>query len=516
MLAISDIILTHRNCLHGGTGHKMPGRANDLIVIPDSFWQRSETAKALRDRDMGRFFALVQQHTGASQTQIGMACGGMPQGKISDVIRGVQEVKHLDKFEEIADGLNMPDPARVILGLAPRATPYPSSEKPRSPVVPGTINAVPHSSHVSSLLNLDSEDEQEEDDDEVRRRVFVGLAGAAMLNAMFGDRTADAPPLQAEPFAPVLAGHIASIAAEPPDHAPDIRALTAAVGNVRQQYQDCHYAELIKYLPALLTRLHAASLALTGQAQSRAFALSADAHHVAAGLLLKLDDQGLAYLAADRSMRAAETSGDPVTVAASARIITHTLMSGGHLGTAITTASTQAARLDRDIPAHTPDSLSVYGALLLRGSIAAAQLGNRSAAHELLGEAEDAGERLGFDGNLRWTAFGPTNAKIHRVNIAVTLGDAGTAVDVARRIDPTTITVTERKATLLVDTARAFLQWGKHDKAYIALRAAEKTAHEEVAGRPSVHRVIRDLLVTAPPSIRRDVQEFAAQMGVAR
>jgi hypothetical protein len=255
---------------------------------------------------------------------------------------------------------------------------------------------------------------------------------------------------------------------------------------------------------------------LVGEAQSRAFALSADAHHVAAGLLLKLDDQGLAYLAADRSMRAAETSGDPVTVAASARIITHTLMSGGHLGTAITTASSHAARLDRDVPAHTPDSLSVYGALLLRGSIAAAQLGNRGTAYELLGEAEDAGARLGFDGNLRWTAFGPANAKLHRVNIAVTLGDAGTAVDVARGIDPSTITVTERRATLLVDTARAFLQWGKHEKAYIALRAAEETAHEEVAGRPSVHRLIGDLLTSAPPSIRRDVEEFATQMGVSR
>jgi hypothetical protein len=493
----------------------MPGRANELIVIPDSFWERSETAAALRDRDIGRFFALVQQHTGASQTQIGMACGGMTQGKISDIMRRVQEVKHLDKFEEIADGLKMPDAARVILGLAPKAVPHPTSQNSRRPVVLGETNTALQSSYASGLLDLDSGDEQEDDDD-VRRRVFVGLTGAAMLNAMFGDTAPDAPPLHAEPFAPVLAGHAASIASKAPDGAPDISALTAAVDNARREYQECHYSELIKYLPALLTRLHAACLALTGDGQSRAFSLSADAHHVAAGLLLKLDDQGLAYLAADRSMRAAETSGDPVTVAASARIITHTLMSGGHLGTAITTASSQAARLDRDIRAHTPDSLSVYGALLLRGSIAAAQLGNRGTAHELIGEAEGAGERLGFDGNLRWTAFGPTNAKIHRVNIAVTLGDAGTAIDVARKIDPTTMTVTERRATLLVDTARAFLQWGKHDKAYIALRAAEETAHEEVAGRPSVHRLIGDLLVSAPPSIRRDVKEFAAQMGVAR
>jgi hypothetical protein len=102
------------------------------------------------------------------------------------------------------------------------------------------------------------------------------------------------------------------------------------------------------------------------------------------------------------------------------------------------------------------------------------------------------------------------------VNIAVTLGDAGTAVDVARGIDLSTVVVTERKASLLVDTARAFLQWGKHEKAYIAIRAAEEAAHEEVAGRPSVHRLIRELITSAPPSVRREAEEFATQIGVAR
>src|SRR5579859_1568921 len=161
----------------------MPGRADDLIVIPDSFWQRAETTAALRGRDMGRLFALLQQRTGASQTQIGMACGGMTQGKISDIMRGAQEVKHLDKFEEIADGLNMPDSARTALGLAPRAAPHPSPQKPHRPAAPAEANAVSPSSHVPVLFTLDTGD-QEEDDDEVRRRSFVGLTGAAMINAM--------------------------------------------------------------------------------------------------------------------------------------------------------------------------------------------------------------------------------------------------------------------------------------------------------------------------------------------
>jgi hypothetical protein len=47
----------------------MTGRANDLIKIPDSLWQRPETTTALRNRDIGRFFALLRQYAGASQTR---------------------------------------------------------------------------------------------------------------------------------------------------------------------------------------------------------------------------------------------------------------------------------------------------------------------------------------------------------------------------------------------------------------------------------------------------------------
>ena len=72
--------------------------------------------------------------------------------------------------------------------------------------------------------------------------------------------------------------------------------------------------------------------------QAPRHALSADAYHVTAGILLKAGDQGLAHLAADRSMSAALASQDPLTVGASARIVTHTLMNSGQLMAAIATA----------------------------------------------------------------------------------------------------------------------------------------------------------------------------------
>jgi transcriptional regulator with XRE-family HTH domain len=495
----------------------MPRRASDLITIPGPFWQRADTIAALRTRDIGHLFQLLRDHADASQTQIAIACA-MSQSKVSNIARGEQQVLTLTLFERIADGLHMPDPARIALGLAPRTASPPAAHltarpRPQAAVVPARHPGPDLQSSPGSDL-LDVESGGKEDDDPVRRRTFVGLTGAAMFSAILADPATATPAASTEHFAPLLAAP--DTVPNSPGVAPDLAALTSAVRQTRRDYQACRYTDLTSYLPALLTHLHAAAASLTGDAQLRVFALSADAHHVAAGLLLKLDDQGLAYLAADRSMHAARASHDPITIGASARIITHTLMSGRHLDAATAAASTYAQRLDRDIPAHTPESLSVYGSLLLRGAIAAAQRGNRGTAHELLTEADDAARRLGVDGNLRWTAFGPINTRLHRVNIAVALGDAGTAIDVARGINLDKIAVTERKASLLIDTARAFLQWGKHDKAYLALRAAEETAHEEVADRPAVHRIVRDLVHSAPPTVRRDAEEFATRLGVSR
>jgi transcriptional regulator with XRE-family HTH domain len=319
------------------------------------------------------------------------------------------------------------------------------------------------------------------------------------------------PRADSDELAAVLAGHGAG-AGEPPG---TVTALAALVDAARGDYQACRYVQLGGILPGLVRKLEAACSAFGGAERDRSRALLADAYHVTAGVLLKHGDLGLAALAADRSMRAALASEDPVAVGGSARIVTHALMSGGHLRTAVSAAADYAGALSRDVPKPTPGALSVYGALLLRGAVAAAHDDNRRSAYELLGEAEEAAGRLGADANHHWTAFGPINARLHRVSIAVTLGDAGTALDLARSIDPAAVTVTERRATLLIDTARACLQRGRHESAYEALRAAHRAAPEEVAGRSAVRALVRDLASTAPPTVRRDAARFAASIGAS-
>jgi transcriptional regulator with XRE-family HTH domain len=87
------------------------------IELPEWAWERAEIRQALRGRDMGAVFRYVQQYAGVSQSKIATAIG-MTQARVNEIINGRREVSRLDVYERIADGLNMPDDARHLLGLA--------------------------------------------------------------------------------------------------------------------------------------------------------------------------------------------------------------------------------------------------------------------------------------------------------------------------------------------------------------------------------------------------------------
>ncbi len=478
----------------------MRAQASEPIGLSATFWQRQDVFAALRARDIGQIFRLVRQYGGMSQTRIGIAVS-LSQGKVSAIMNGSAQVTALEVFERVADGLAMPDLARIALGLAPRSSaaaipPRDTTPPPAEPsrMAPPTVDLV----------------RSGEDEDTMRRRDFVGLTGAALFSAVLQPTPTSRPADGIEDIAAALVDY-----PTPTDQPIDLATLARAVTQAKSTYQACRYAEVTAMLPGLLRSVRIACTATTGDAHHRAHVLSAEAHHVAASILLKQDDKGLAWLAADRSTQAAHASENSLMIGSSARIITRALMDGRHHRAAITTASTAAQRMDTDLTQPSDNDLSVYGSLLLSGAVAAAQTGNRHTAAELLDEAGQAGRRLGHDGNHMWTAFGPNNVLCHRVNIALTMGDAGTAVDYARQVNIDALPINERKATLLLDTARAFLTWNKHDQALYVLRAAGEIAPEEITARPATLRLVRDLLATAPITVRREAREYAESLGVS-
>jgi hypothetical protein len=123
-----------------------------------------------------------------------------------------------------------------------------------------------------------------------RHRLLAETASTPLLGDVLGP-VPDMRLLDAGSFVPVLTGH--SVGSGPDGPLPGLSALSAAAADARRKYQACRYSELIGQLPGLLARLQATRQALDGDARSRVLVLAADAYHVAAGVLLKLDDQGL-------------------------------------------------------------------------------------------------------------------------------------------------------------------------------------------------------------------------------
>ncbi|MFB8765974.1 helix-turn-helix domain-containing protein [Nocardiopsis alba] len=469
----------------------MPGHPTSRINIPSWAWEREHTAEFLRRRDVQALFRFGRQYGGASQMAISAATG-LSQGRVSEVLNGRKTVTAFEVYERIADGFGMPDRARMLFGLAPKNpstfTGSDSAESSAPPRRPAPRSPGPG------------------EDEKVRRRAFVGLAGTALFQATTGSV------LDMDEIAAALTryagGRRSAVRA-----ATSLGELAKRTHAAKAGYQACHYTAVAKRLPELLRGLDDAVSGVEDDDLSRVHALRAEAYHVAASLLLKCEERGLSYLAADRSMRAAEASESPAVVGASARAFTRALMRERHYKAATELATSTAERVDSATDEATPESLSVYGSLLLSGAVSAAKRENRGQALSLLDEASDAGERLGGDFNYQWTAFGPTNVLLHRVSAAVELGDAGSAIDYARQVRLDNIDVMERRVTLFIDAARAYQQWGKTEHAYHALRNAEEMASEELTARPVVHQLINDIRTRASGHLYDNVSELAERVG---
>jgi len=94
--------------------------------MPPAAWHSEEAHKLLAVRDVGALFRLAQRF-GISQGRLSAATS-IPQGRISEILHGKRQVTSLELFERIANGLDMPDDCRMLLGLAPTKPPTGGAE----------------------------------------------------------------------------------------------------------------------------------------------------------------------------------------------------------------------------------------------------------------------------------------------------------------------------------------------------------------------------------------------------
>lgn len=274
--------------------------------------------------------------------------------------------------------------------------------------------------------------------------------------------------------------HLTPVAALARAHdPPPLAELRRDVADVWEAYQASRYGLMIRRLPPLLAEAHHAAAAATGDERAEAHRVLGQAYHAAAAILVKIGETDLAWIAAERGLNHAQNSGDQVVIASLLRSVTYALIANNRFDAASQLTAHAAGMLERELSRPTPELLSVYGTLLLCGSMAAARADDRATTRAYLDRADAAARRLGSDANHVWTAFGPTNVAIHRVATAVELGDIQIAIDLGPGLDTSGMPV-ERRARHGIAVAQAYSRWNRTDEALDALLEAERIAPEQV------------------------------------
>jgi tetratricopeptide (TPR) repeat protein len=333
-----------------------------------------------------------------------------------------------------------------------------------------------------------------EEDDLVRRRRFFLAAGSVVAASAIGvwPTTATAMPGDPDPGA-LLAQQLGDVLLGPTSTADVVAVdrLRRALGTAGQNFATCQYVPLAGRFPALLA---AAEATAAERSDPAAHQVLAEAYNLATRALIKLEASGLEWLSADRGLLAARAAGDPLTLAEAQRLVASAVRRAGHHDRALNLTLAAASHLHVADSQSAPEHLAMYGMLHLSAGYAAARAGDRDRANDLFAEAATIAARLDADpARQRWLT---ANVVSHRVSAAYVLGDVGTALAHAHSLPLAGIPTIERRARFQVDTARAWAGFGRPDRAYRTLLAAERAAPGEVRTRIAVRRLVSDLMAS--------------------
>lgn len=300
-----------------------------------------------------------------------------------------------------------------------------------------------------------------------------------------------------------------------PDRPPvDQRELYQRIDHAFRCSQTERWSELGPLIPDLIADAWHAAYTTTGDEQRRGFGLLSLVYRVTSGMLDRIGEPDLPWVAAERDMTAAQRSEDPLLIAGAAWRLAVVLRHAGRLpeSTEVPLAAAKALRAE---VGTAPEHASVYGSLMLKGAVGAASLGDHVAVRDYLRECHRAAEFVGPHRNDFWFAFGPANVAIHRVWLALEMGDPIDAFTYAERVDHTALPpeLAERQASHLITLAWAHYLRRQDDEALSELLQARRAVPEQLLFTSRVHAMVRQMLHRDRRD-RRELRELARFVGV--
>jgi transcriptional regulator with XRE-family HTH domain len=310
----------------------------------------------------------------------------------------------------------------------------------------------------------------------------------------------------------VLEYHSAS---DEPHPDQEVRSLERAVREAQSLYQRAQYGQVGSLAPLLVRQAESAAKASQGDNERRAFAALAQTYHLVTALLSRTGDTELGWITADRAIAAAQRAEDPELIAVGLYRLGHVMTRAGRVEEARTVAG--AAPANAGIASSsTPASISVRGSLALVGAIAAARQDDRRDVLLLLRQAGELADQLGEDRNDHWTAFGPSNVRIHATSAAVELGDPNDAMlhGETVEVDELSPGLLGRRSQVHIDLAWAYGQRRNDPATVLSLLEAERIAPEVLRFNVVVRELLRECLKRERRSATPGLRGLAARVGI--
>lgn len=273
------------------------------------------------------------------------------------------------------------------------------------------------------------------------------------------------------------------------------------------------YSDALRVLPGVIVN---SERVVHDSGRSRqACRLACEVYQLTRAVLKYLGRTDLCGLIADRAMRYAEETEDPLLIAAATWNLGHSLLTDDRPAGALDLAIAGAERLEPLLPDGGPDHFSLYGGLQLVATLGALRTGAPWRARELLrGPAHEAAARVGDGYNYHGTAFGPTNVGIHLVRVEYECGEISQALRLADDVDINRTPSLERKNSLLYKVAQCYECRNNDTGVFVHLTKAESLCPEDFQHRQDIRNMVSTLVRRAKPSYASEVRDFADRIGL--
>ncbi|GIH69761.1 helix-turn-helix domain-containing protein [Sphaerimonospora thailandensis] len=272
------------------------------------------------------------------------------------------------------------------------------------------------------------------------------------------------------------------------------------------------YSILMRTLPQLISDAERLVLDTDGRPEERRSAcrVAADTYILGRSVLKHLGRIDLAHLAADRAMRYAEETEDPLMVAWAHWNLGQSMLSDDMHDVAYDVARRGMEMFEPALADGDDRHASVFGGLHLVAVIALARSGDDEQARELLrGPASSLAQRVDEQANHFGLVFGTTNVAIHMASIECEMRRPEAALRAADDIDVSRVPSIERRVTHLGQIARACEDLGDDAATLVHLLRIERECPEELDHKRLLREMVRSLTQRARPSWAPEVRQLA-------